>query len=171
MRTKRKGSHSNWKSQLEEAHEQIRREGNTPLAPSPEDMIRQFRDGYLPGSTSIEPISPGSESRRTMDKVMSATEARVHFGEVMRRVNERDEVIVVERDGSPMIAIMSVEQLNRLREGQQAGEERDWYDLAMEARELVRQARDNQPAPDIDQLFHDMMEERDAQLIANPRRR
>lgn len=130
-----------------------------------------MRDGRLPDPDRGEHNARGRESRRTMDKVMSATDARVHFGEVMRDVSERGEVVIVERGGEPTVAIISVEQLNRLRQGEQDGEERDWYDLAMEARDLVRQARGDRPAPDIDKLFDEMREERDAELITNLRRR
>lgn len=106
-----------------------------------------------------------------MDKVMSATEARVHFGEVMREVSERNEIVIVARDGRPKIAIISVDQLDRFRQGKTDDKGGDWFDLAMEARELVRQARGDRPAPDIDELIHEMREERDAQLLANLRRR
>lgn len=106
-----------------------------------------------------------------MDKVMSATEARIHFGEVMREVSERDEIVVVERGGDPKIAIISIEQLNRFRECQTDDERGDWFDRAMRSRERIREAFGDQPIPDIDQLFDEMREERDAQILANLRRR
>lgn len=105
------------------------------------------------------------------EKVMSATEARVHFGEVMREVSERDEIVIVERGGNPMIAIISMEQLDRFRQASADEEGRDWFDRAMRSRERIRRAFGDRPIPDIDQLVDDMREERDAQILANLRGR
>jgi prevent-host-death family protein len=49
-------------------------------------------------------------------KKMSATEARVHFGEVLRRVTEDQEVVIVERGGRPKAAVISIQELERLQE-------------------------------------------------------
>lgn len=49
-------------------------------------------------------------------RVLSATEARVHFGEVLRRVEE-GEVIVVEGRGRPQAVILSVKAYARLTAG------------------------------------------------------
>ena len=98
-----------------------------------------------------------------MKTTISATEARVHFGEVMRRVTENGETIVVERGGKPQVVVVSVAEYERLRERKPSPEalrrrldrlhEKIWIEL--NGREL----------PDIDQLIHDMREERDAQIL------
>ncbi len=46
---------------------------------------------------------------------MSATEARVHFGELMRRVVEGQEPVIVERGGKPKVVVLSVAEYERLR--------------------------------------------------------
>lgn len=51
-------------------------------------------------------------------RVLSATEARVHFGEVLRRVEE-GEVIVVEGRGRPQAVILSVKAYARLTAGKE----------------------------------------------------
>jgi prevent-host-death family protein len=51
-----------------------------------------------------------------MERVVPATEARVRFGELMRQVVERDETVVVERDGKPQVVVVSVAGYRRLRE-------------------------------------------------------
>lgn len=43
----------------------------------------------------------------------------------------------------------------------------DWFELAMQSRERIRRALDGRPMPSIDQVFHDMREERDQQLLAH----
>jgi len=44
-----------------------------------------------------------------MIRRVSATEARIWFGELMRRAVEDKEAIVVERGGKPYVALVSVE--------------------------------------------------------------
>lgn len=56
-----------------------------------------------------------------MPRTMTATQARVHFGDVMRRVVENGEPIIVERAGKPQVAVISLADLERLREAR-AGE-------------------------------------------------
>lgn len=50
-----------------------------------------------------------------MEKVMSATAARINLGQVIRDVSENDTIIVVERNGSPTVAFISLERLARYR--------------------------------------------------------
>ena len=51
-----------------------------------------------------------------MPRVMSATQARMHFGDVMRRVVENGEAVIVERAGKPQVAVISLADFERLRE-------------------------------------------------------
>jgi len=51
-------------------------------------------------------------------RTLSATEARVHFGEVLRRVEE-GEVIVVEGRGRPQAVILSVKAYAHLTAGRE----------------------------------------------------
>lgn len=102
-----------------------------------------------------------------MPHVMSATEARVHFGELLRRVTEDAETIVVERGGKPRVVVISLDEYDRLRGAQEPTE--DWWTLAERSRALMRQHLSGRPFPDVDQLFAEMREERDAQLLDNLR--
>ena len=58
-----------------------------------------------------------------MDDAVSATEARIHFGELMRRAVENRETIIVERGGQAHVVVMSVDEYERLVRGQQQD---DW---------------------------------------------
>ncbi len=49
-----------------------------------------------------------------MIRVVPASQAKNNFGEVIRRVYEKDELQVIERDGLPVAAIVSIEDLERL---------------------------------------------------------
>jgi prevent-host-death family protein len=43
-----------------------------------------------------------------MVRTVSATEARVHFGEVLRGVVDKGETVVVERSGKPRAVVLSI---------------------------------------------------------------
>lgn len=48
------------------------------------------------------------------DEPLSATQARIHFGEVFKRACKGGEHVIVERDGIPMVVILSVPEYERL---------------------------------------------------------
>ena len=45
-----------------------------------------------------------------MEKVVSATEARIHFGELIQKVADEQCPIIVERGGKAQVVIISVDQ-------------------------------------------------------------
>ena len=51
-----------------------------------------------------------------MSEVMSATEVRTHFGQVMQKVAGTGEPVIVERGGKPVVAVISLADLERLQE-------------------------------------------------------
>jgi prevent-host-death family protein len=53
-------------------------------------------------------------------RTISATEARTHLGELMRRVVEHGETVIVEHRGKPAMAVVSVAEYERLRSKQPA---------------------------------------------------
>lgn len=99
-----------------------------------------------------------------MTRVMSATEARVHFGELLRRVTEDAETVVVERGGKPQVVVLSLAEYERLRGAQEP--EEDWWEMAERSRQTINAYRGGRPMPDITEVIHEMREERDAQLLA-----
>ena len=50
-----------------------------------------------------------------MSRVVSATEARIHLGQLMREVVESEEPIIVERGGKPHVVLLSIAQYERLK--------------------------------------------------------
>ncbi len=52
-----------------------------------------------------------------MERRMSATEAHIRFGELMRWVVESQEPVVVERQGQPHVVVLSVDAYERLLAG------------------------------------------------------
>ena len=69
-----------------------------------------------------------------MSRVVSATEARVHFGELLRRVNE-GETVLVERGGLLQAAVVPAGEYERLQAGM---EPQAWRERARVARERIR---------------------------------
>jgi prevent-host-death family protein len=55
-------------------------------------------------------------------KTVSATHARIHFGEIMRHVVEQAEPVVVERSGKPLVVVLSVESYEKLTGRQRSDE-------------------------------------------------
>jgi prevent-host-death family protein len=98
-----------------------------------------------------------------MERRITATEARVHFGEVLRRVVELGEQVIVERDGRPQIVMLSIAEFERLRGADRSDDEESLlaeivaFGAAMDAR------RNGQPfTPPVD-ILDEVREERDAQ--------
>ena len=99
-----------------------------------------------------------------MKRTVSATEARIHFGELMRRVVESQEPIVVERGGKPHVVVLSVDQYEDLLAGQRPQE--DWRELVHQAREQIRAELGGRELTPPEEMLRQMREERDAQLLA-----
>jgi prevent-host-death family protein len=83
-----------------------------------------------------------------MEHVTSATEARVHLGEVMRWVVENRRPVIVERGGKPHVVVISAGEYERLLAGQR--EEDDWRDLVCRAREQIRGELDGCDLPPVE---------------------
>lgn len=99
-----------------------------------------------------------------MQRVMSATEARIHFGELMRRVVEDKETVIVERGGKPWVVVLSVEAYERLR-GERS--EEDWQatlDRVLRLATRIRARRGGKPLPPPEDVIREMREERGARL-------
>ncbi len=95
--------------------------------------------------------------------VVSATEARIRFGELMRRAVESREPIVVERGGKSHVVVMSVDEYNRLLRGQHRG---NWRELVHQARAQIRTELGERELPPSEEILQQMREERDEQLLS-----
>ena len=98
-----------------------------------------------------------------MGRVVSATEARIHFGELMRQAVKGHEPIIVERDGKSHVVILSVAAYERLLKGQQ---QEDWKDLVDQARMQIQFELGGRELPPPEEIVRQMREERDARLVA-----
>lgn len=97
-----------------------------------------------------------------MERVVSATEARVHFGELIRTVVETETPVVVERDGRPQVVVLSVSEYERLRSAPGAGA--TWQALLERAHALTRKELGRRRLPAADDVIRALRDERDADL-------
>ena len=97
-----------------------------------------------------------------METTMTATETRIHFGEVLRRVSEGRERVIVHRSGNPIAVILSAEEYERLARDAATAE---WRELLNAAHERVRSASANGVLPDPAEVIRTMREERDERLL------
>ena len=97
-----------------------------------------------------------------MGRVVSATEARIHLGELMRQAVENRETILVERRGEPYVVILSAATYERLLKG---GPKENWRGLVEEGRTQIRSELSGRELPPPEEVVRQMREERDAQLL------
>ena len=98
-----------------------------------------------------------------MERTVTATEARVRFGELIRRVAGGQGAVVVEKDGEPAVVILSLEDYARLKAGRR--EKPDWQSKLEHAHKLIAADLGDRRLPDVAQLIREMREDRDAQLL------
>jgi prevent-host-death family protein len=98
-----------------------------------------------------------------MDRIISATEARIHFGELMQEVVESRRPIIVERGGKSHVVVLSVDEYERLLKGQPQD---DWQELVRQARAQIRDDLRGRDLPPSEDILQQVREERDEQLLA-----
>jgi prevent-host-death family protein len=98
-----------------------------------------------------------------MGRVVSATEARIHFGELMREAVETNEAIIVERGGKSQVVVLSVEEYERLLKRKQQAE---WKELVHGARAQIQADLGGRTLPRPEEILKQAREGRDEQLLA-----
>lgn len=99
-----------------------------------------------------------------MNRVVSATQARIRFGELMRWVTETQQPVTVERDGEPWVVVLPVEAYRRLQE---AGGRPAWEEVLGQVRDLrarIQARRGGRPLTPPEEVIRAVREERDAEL-------
>ncbi len=97
---------------------------------------------------------------------ITATEARVHFGEIYRRVTENDETIIIERNGKPGAVLISIDEFEALRDRKQDELERPaWFENAIRIGRRASAERAGKSPIDWVDVIREGREERDAQVL------
>ena len=99
-----------------------------------------------------------------MIRTVSATEARVHFGEVFRAVAVDGQTVVVERSRHQRVVVLSMAEYERLQAGAREDARRAGLaKAAAVARSIGARAR-SAPLPAAEEIVREGREVRDAEL-------
>jgi len=97
-----------------------------------------------------------------MERRMTATEARVHFGEVLRVVADDGETVVVERDGKPRVVVISIDEYRRLTQDRDVRPH--WKILLDEAHDQIRREGNLPLIPPPEDVIREGREIRDEEI-------
>lgn len=98
-----------------------------------------------------------------MLETVTATQARVHFGELLQRVIRSKKAIIVERAGKPLAVILSMDEYERLST---PDEEPSWKTLVQQAREQIRSELGDRELLPADEIIRLMREERNVEQVS-----
>jgi prevent-host-death family protein len=136
---------------------------NSKELPDPVELInggREERDDMILNAANKELRKARTEE--TMKKTVSATEARVHFGELLREVAEEGTTYVVERGGKPQAVMISTQEYERF----QAVKPRvDWVAQYRRSQEMFRPLNESGKLNDIEEVIREEREKRDQHLL------
>ena len=97
------------------------------------------------------------------NRVISATQARIHFGELMRQVVENRESVVVERGGEPQIVLISLAEYKRLLGAR--SKQGAWSNLVQRARQHIKSELGGRQLTPSEDILGELRAERDAGLM------
>lgn len=96
-----------------------------------------------------------------MQKTVSATDARIHFGEIMRTAQIAP--VVVERSGEPLVVILSKQEYERMAN---TGKD-DWREMLAEVHSQIAAELQGRRLPDPAEMIRAAREGRDEQIVGN----
>jgi prevent-host-death family protein len=97
-----------------------------------------------------------------METTVTATDARIHFGEMIRRVIEEQDTIIVERGGEPKLVMLSIHEYTRL---QNAAQHQDaWLERIQQVRAHISANIGDREIPASEDIIRQMRDERYGQL-------
>ena len=99
-----------------------------------------------------------------MSDTLSATEARIHFGELLRKVVETGRHVIVARAGKPQVVVMSIEEFERLRGSKESQRQVDALTRAQRLGATIRARRSGEPLTPPEELIRKARGDRDAEL-------
>lgn len=103
-----------------------------------------------------------------MKKTVTATEARVHFGELLRGIAEEADTYVVEKAGRPTVVVISFSEYQRLMNGKP---KEGWEVLLEKAQKLFQETYRGTEPPDPVELINAGRQERDDAILGDLLRR
>lgn len=99
-----------------------------------------------------------------MERNISATEARIHFGQWLRHVKEKGTTLIVEKAGRPEAVLLSLEEYHRLCAAGEAGAGTAALERARASRKRILARRGGKPLRSPEDVISGMRKERDGEL-------
>ena len=99
-----------------------------------------------------------------MEQTITATDARIHFGRVLRQVAKGGQRIIIERAGRPKAVILSIAEYERLQAAQQKEGWRVALERAIRVGAMIKARRGGQPVTPPEEVIRQAREERYEQL-------
>jgi prevent-host-death family protein len=96
---------------------------------------------------------------------VSATEARVRFGELLRRVVEDGETIVVERGGAPRAVVLSITAYEQMMAALRPEDWRAGLDRALSVGDRLAEGRGDRRVTAAEDVLHQVRTERDERFL------
>lgn len=99
-----------------------------------------------------------------MERRMSATQARAHFGALMQQVVESQQPIIVDRRGKPQVVILSIAEYERPRAFQGREEWQESLKRVIKVGARIKARKRGHPLPPPAEIIRQGREKRDASL-------
>jgi prevent-host-death family protein len=87
---------------------------------------------------------------RSEPRHISATDARVRFGELLDAIKDRGETVIVEKSGEPLAAVIPISEYRRLT---RKVLDQAWWDEQREIAEELERNLAGRPYPDVRELI------------------
>lgn len=97
--------------------------------------------------------------KRAKPKTIAATQARIHFGELLKRVYKDGEHLTIEKDGLPIATLLSHAEYEQLRRSAALGELEELNRAANRAAQ-AQGLTEEQALADLQQIKKEVYEER-----------
>jgi prevent-host-death family protein len=110
----------------------------------------------------IASINPLIDQLRSnpMESRVSATEARIRFGELMQQAVESRRPIVVERGGKPYVVVLSIAEYERLQATQQRESWRESLERAIQVGARIKNRQGDKPLTPPEKIIRQVREDR-----------
>ena len=98
-----------------------------------------------------------------MERTISATQARIHLGELMRQVRDEQQTVIVERNGDPQVVIVSLAAYQRMKEAE--AQQLSTRERIEHVRAQITADLAGRPLPSFVELLQELRDERDDHLL------
>jgi prevent-host-death family protein len=109
-------------------------------------------------------------AKRTQSQTIPATEARIHFGELLKRVYKNGEHLTIEKDGLPIATLLSHTEYEQLRRSA-ALRELDVLNRSVNREMQAKRITEEQALADFGKIKKEIFEEKYGRAIKNRKRK